>query len=211
MPPIPSAETSGRTGPAGQRLARAEVAHEQRAAAVVEAEVVDREHPQAEGDLGADRVERGVERLLGDREVGDPDRHHPVLAPDEQGERRLERQDLEHAGSAERVVALQRRGGGVHEQLERRDLRMDARGHSRRVLVGELQPVGGVDLRLHLEGLDRGALEPQRLRLVRAVAAAGLHLQAARQGVGVVLQGDHAEQAAAGGVDLDEAALDESW
>ena len=56
-----------RRGEPGQALLVAQVGHEERAAAVPEAEVVDREHAQAERDLGADRVERDVERLLGDR------------------------------------------------------------------------------------------------------------------------------------------------
>ena len=59
------------------------------AAAVLEAEVVDVQHAQAEAHLRADRVQLRVERLLGDAKLGDAHRHDAVPAPHEQRERRL--------------------------------------------------------------------------------------------------------------------------
>ena len=67
-----------------QPLPSAAGSHEEAAALVVEAEIVDAQHAHAEADLRADRVERRVERFFGDAEVGDAHRHDAVLAPDEQ-------------------------------------------------------------------------------------------------------------------------------
>src|ERR1700752_846084 len=71
----------------GQRLARTQIADEDRSAPVGEAEVVRAHHTQAEAYLGAYRVERRVERFLGDGEVGNPHRHNTALAPHEQDQR----------------------------------------------------------------------------------------------------------------------------
>ena len=122
--------------------------------------------------LRADRVQRDVERLLGDREVGDAHRHDALLAPDEERQRRLERQHLEHARAGERVVRLQVVGARVDERLERRELRVDAELDRVRVRLGIVELVGRVDLGLELDRLDRGALQPQRLRAVAAALAA---------------------------------------
>ncbi len=54
------------------------------------------------------------------------------------------------------------------------------------VLAREFELVGGVDLRVELDRLDGRALETQRLQPVAAVAGR-LHLQRARQRIGIVL------------------------
>src|SRR5262249_58461415 len=92
---------------ARELLLAAQIGHEQIAALVVEAEVVRREHAHAQAHLGADRIERGVEGFFGDAEVGDADRERARLAPDEQGERRLDRRDLDRAALRQRVARLQ--------------------------------------------------------------------------------------------------------
>src|SRR6266542_974218 len=66
----------GGGGPGSELLFLLEVRHEEAAAFVLEAEVVYRKNPQSQADLGLDRVERRIERLLGDAELGDPHRDH---------------------------------------------------------------------------------------------------------------------------------------
>ena len=98
----------------------------------------------------------------------------------------------------------------VHQAFQRRELRRDAELHRVRVLLRMLERIGRVDLGFELDRLDRRTLEAERLRaLAAAVAARALHLVAARERVGVVLQRDGALDGAAGGVEHDEAAFDE--
>jgi hypothetical protein len=78
----------------------------------------------------------------------------------------------------------------MHQCLQRGELRRDPERHGVCVLVGE---VCGVDLGFELDRLDRGPFQPKGLgALAAAVAADALHLVAARQRVGVVLQCDAA-------------------
>src|SRR5262249_3628891 len=56
--------------PRGESLLLLQIAHEQAARPVIEADIVHGQHPHTEADLCADRVERRVERFLGDGEVG---------------------------------------------------------------------------------------------------------------------------------------------
>ena len=157
------------------------------------AEVVGGEHAQPEAHLGANGIERDVERLLGDRELGHAHRHDAAATPDEENERRHGRQDLERARGRLRGNRKQLAAGRVDQRLEHRELRRDAEIHRSGVAVGKLELVGGVDLGLELDALDRRALEPERLRaLAGAVAAGALHLQRARQRVRIVLQRDNA-------------------
>ena len=98
----------------------------------------------------------------------------------------------------------------VDQRLEHRELRRDAERDGVGVAVGEFELVGGVDLGVELDRLDRRPLEPERLRaLAAAVAADALHLVAARQRVGVVLQRDRALASRRRRREHDEAAFDE--
>ena len=73
-----------------------------------------------------------------------------------------------------------------------------------------LEKIGGVDLGFELDRLDGRALEAERLRaLAAAFAADALHLVAARERVGIVLQRDGALDGAGRDVEHDEAAFDE--
>ena len=76
-----------------------------------------------------------------------------------------------------------------------------------RVVLGELELVGGVELRVELDRLDRRSGEPESLRAV-AVATGALDLQRAREAVRVVLERDDAADGARGGVGQHEPALD---
>ena len=153
----------------------------------------------------------GVERLLGHGEVGDANGDDALLAPDEERQRRLQREDLEHARPRERVVRLERVRARMDEALERRQLRVDAESDGVGVARRVLEPVGGVDLGLELDRLDAGALEAERLRAIAALAAARLHLQRARERVRVVLERDHAQDPCGLRVDLDDPALQKPW
>src|SRR4051794_23320982 len=84
-----------------------QVGHEELTCLVGEADVVYREHAHAEADLGANRIQRAIERLLGDAELRHPHGKHAILAPHEEGQRRLHWSDLERAGFSERVVRLE--------------------------------------------------------------------------------------------------------
>src|SRR5437763_4391054 len=76
-----------RCGRRRQPFLLGQVCQEQLPAAVPGRQVVDGEHPQAEIHRGADRVQVGVERVLGDGEFGDAHRKHPRAAPDPERER----------------------------------------------------------------------------------------------------------------------------
>ncbi len=75
--------------------------------------------------------------------------------------------------------------------------------------VVRFEGIGRVDFDLDLDRLDGRALEPQRLQVIAALAAHPLDLQAARQGVRVVLQGDDPQHRAGVGVDQHDAAAQE--
>src|ERR1700722_8833456 len=65
---------------AGETLLLLLVQQEHIAASVRESQVIDGEHPHAETYSRPERVERGVEGLLGHGELGEPDRHDPAAA-----------------------------------------------------------------------------------------------------------------------------------
>lgn len=79
----------------------------------------------------------------------------------------------------------------------------------RRRAVGDFELIGGVDLGIDLDGFDRRPLEPQRLRAIPTLTAHALHLQAARDGVRVLLQGDDTLHRRGGRVDQHDAAFEE--
>src|SRR6478609_4050399 len=54
-----------------QRFAGAQIAEEDRSALVGKAQILGAHHAQSEAHLRANRIERWVERLLGDGEIGD--------------------------------------------------------------------------------------------------------------------------------------------
>jgi len=98
----------------------------------------------------------------------------------------------------------------VDERFERGELRRDAVGHRVGVVVREFELVRGVDLGLELDRFDGRPLQAKGLRtLAAAVATHALHLVAARERVGVVLQRDRALHNATARREHDEAALDE--
>ena len=59
-------------------------------------------------------------------------------------------------GPGQRVVVLEGVGAGLDQRLERGQVGVDAEFHRRAVLVRVLEVVGGVDLGLDLDRLDRG-------------------------------------------------------
>src|SRR5664280_1566190 len=71
--------------------------HVQRASGSLEADVVDVEHPHAQRDLGANRIQLRVECFLSDIQVGDANWCDACLAPDEEGEVRLHGKNLDGA------------------------------------------------------------------------------------------------------------------
>ena len=77
-----------------------------------------------EADLGADRIQVGIEGLFGDRKVGQPHRHDAAAAPDKQRERLLQRNDFQRAGVGHGVVGQQRLDGRIDQHLQLRQLRM---------------------------------------------------------------------------------------
>ena len=83
--------------------------------------------------------------------------------------------------------------------------------HDALVLVRELELVGGVDLGVELDRLDRRAGQPERLRAIAALGGA-LDLQRARQRVGIVLQDDDAvrQDGERVRIEQDEAALQDA-
>ena len=82
---------------------------------------------------------------------------------------------------------------------------MQSELHHVRIVVGKFELVGGVELGLDLEGFDRWPLQPQRLGAVAGLTDA-LHLQRARNLVGIVLQRDHAPDRAGRRIDQNKAA-----
>ncbi len=99
--------------------------------------------------------------------------------------------------------------GGIDQRLQHRELRLDAALHRRAILIGEFQLVGGVDLGVELDGLDRRSLEAQRLRPLPGLRARGLDLQGAGDGVRVVLERDDALHLARVGIDQHQAAFED--
>ena len=98
---------------------------------------------------------------------------------------------------------------GLHQRLQRGQLGMDAQRDRVRVGRRVLEGVGGVDLRLELDRLDRRAPEAQGLGTV-TVLAGGLDLDGPAQRVGVVLQGKDPQHGRGPRVDLHETAPEQS-
>lgn len=113
---------------------------------MIEPEVVHRQHAHPERHLGADRVKRRVERLLGNAELSQAHRHHPVAAPHEQDQRPLDRRDLDLAGLGLAAVILELVAARVDDTLECGQLREDAQLGGDQVVLGELELVGRVNL-----------------------------------------------------------------
>ena len=162
-PPRPSTEMATDVGLRRQLLLVAQIAHEDVAARMGEAEIVDAQHAHAEAHLGADGIQLRIERFFGDREVGQPHRHHAALAPDEQRQRLLQRNDLQRARVGHVVVGDQRLDGRIDEHLELRQLRMQAELRGDGELIRELQLVGGVELGFDLDGFDGRSAQAQRI------------------------------------------------
>ena len=78
-----------------------------------------------------------------------------------------------------------------------------------RILIGEFELVGGVDLGVELDGLDRRSLEAQGLRPLPGLRARGLDLQRAGDGVRIVLERDDALHLGRVGVDQHQAAFED--
>ena len=72
-------------------------------------------------------------------------------------ERRLHRRDLQRAERREHVVGDQPCARRVHQRLEHGELRLNAVLHGDRVQFRELELIGGIDLGVELDGLDRRA------------------------------------------------------
>ena len=124
-------------------------------------------------DLGADRPQLRVERLLGDRQAAEQHRDDPFGAPDQHDQRGLDRRDLEHALVEQGVGGQQLVGGGRDERLQRRPVRAAGRPARRGAggVAGRLQLVGRVELGLELDRLLRRAGEPEHLEAVAGLAA----------------------------------------
>src|SRR5690606_17550566 len=65
----------------GEQFLRLQVRHEEPAAAVVEAEVVDGQHAQRQRHLRANRIQVRIEELLGDLQRVEPHGHDAASAP----------------------------------------------------------------------------------------------------------------------------------
>src|SRR5215467_920955 len=79
----------------GELLLVRQVAHEHASTRMLEANVVDVQHAHAEAHLGANGIEVGIERFFRDGKVGDAHGNHAALAPYEERERLLQRNDFE--------------------------------------------------------------------------------------------------------------------
>ena len=162
-------------------------------------------------DLRADRVEGRVEGLLGDGEVGDAHGDDALLAPDEERQRRLQRQDLEHARAASASFAWSASARGWTRLSSAASCGWMPSATVSGLLAGSSsRSVASISASSLIVSIRR-ALEPERLRAIAALAAARLHLQRARQRVRVVLEGDHAQDPRGLRVDLDDAALEKPW
>ena len=106
-------------------------------AAVLEAQIVNTENSQGQAHLRADRVERCVEKLFGDREVGDAHRRDPVPAPHEQCQGGLRRRNLERSGRRLFVLRAKLCRGWIDKRFDRRDLRENPGLDRVTVLIGE--------------------------------------------------------------------------
>ena len=124
-----------------------------------------------------------VEGFFGDGEVGEPHRDHAALAPDEQRQRLLQRNDFQRAGVGHAVIGQQRLDRGIDQHLQLRQLRMQA--ELRRLIgncVGKFELIGGVEFGFELDGLDRRPAQPQRVHAHAILPARhGLDLQRAAE------------------------------
>src|SRR6185436_5827689 len=105
------------------------VDHVERSTLATEAKVVDRQDTHRQTHFGANRIELCIEGFFGYAAIGDSHRHHTLFAPDEQRERRLERDDLERAARLKRVVGDELTARRIEERFERGELRRDPELH----------------------------------------------------------------------------------
>ena len=59
----------------GELFLGLQITHEQAAAFRIEAQIVHAQHPHAEADLGANRIQGRIKRFLGDAQLGDAHGH----------------------------------------------------------------------------------------------------------------------------------------
>src|ERR1039458_6506127 len=78
---------------AGQLLFVRQISHEEMAARMGEAKIINVQYAQPQADLGADRIKIRVERLLRQQKISEPHRNHTVLAPDKQRQRLFQGDD----------------------------------------------------------------------------------------------------------------------
>ena len=128
------------------------------------------------------------ERLLGHRQLGEPDRQDPSDAQHQHGERSLDGRDLDHAHGGQPVLGRQLRDRRAETRLQGGEHRSQSEGGLERVGDRVCELVGGVELGLEPVGLVCRALEPQRLEPVARLAADALRRESARERVGVVLE-----------------------
>ena len=92
---------------------------------VVGAEVVHGQDAHTQAHFGPERVQRRVERFFGDAELGQAHGQDAVLAPDEEGQGRLRRGDLQVRAVLDRGAVPERecRGPDGVDQTQRRACR----------------------------------------------------------------------------------------
>ena len=171
-----------------------------RGAAVIVGQVVDAQDLHAQRHLRPDRIELLIEGLLRDTELRDPYRQQAVLAPPEQDQRCLDRQDLQHSRHRALVVLLQERATRIHHALERCELGTKPKLHGVLILVRGLQFVCRIELRFDLHRLHRRPGQAHRLRAVAPFGARAAHLQSACQLRWIDLKPDDARVMAGRGV-----------
>src|SRR6202008_197923 len=101
------ANAGGLCGLCGKLLFVGEVGHEVVTAWRAKADVIYVQNPHAEADLGANGIQIGIEGLFGDGEIRQPHGNDTALAPDEQCQCLLQRNDLQRAGVGHVVVGEQ--------------------------------------------------------------------------------------------------------
>src|SRR6266511_4931047 len=129
------------------------VRHEQAAALHIESEIVHVQHAHAEAHLGANRIQLRIKRFLGDAEVSQPHRHDPVLAPNEQRQRRDDRSNLQRARLRPPVVGLQLRARRITDDFERSEQRMHSNFRLRRAARFKLSRI--FNFRIEFDRLNR--------------------------------------------------------
>ena len=208
MPPSPSAPSVPPGALPASFSLFCRYAEEERPGLVREADVVDGQHAQSDAGLGTDRVEGRIERFLGDAEVGDADRQDALLAPDEERQRSFRRRDLDRARTGEAVSREQVGAGRVDQGFEGGELGLDAELRRLGMLLRGCELLGRVDLGVELDGFNGRPFQSQGFGSIAPFSDA-LHLQRARERVGVVLEHDDVTHRAGVGVQQHEAGAEE--